>query len=65
MNFLGYVLFLPFIVFYSYILGPALKAVLIPGGLGILLLIMGPKPFFYHMKLAFADYRANKPVELS
>ncbi|WP_105168217.1 hypothetical protein [Pseudoalteromonas sp. T1lg23B] len=65
MNFIGYVLFLPFIVFYSYILGPALKAVLIPGGLAILLLIMGPKAFIHHMKLALEDYRANNPVELS
>ncbi|GAA0350912.1 hypothetical protein GCM10009092_14130 [Bowmanella denitrificans] len=40
---LGYVLFLPFLFFYSYILGPVLKAVLVPGGLMLLFLIQGWK----------------------
>ena len=31
-RFIGYVLFLPGIFFYSFILGPLLIAVLIPGG---------------------------------
>ena len=39
---IGYVLFVPFICFYSYVLGPMLKAVLIPGGVVVLALIMGP-----------------------
>ncbi len=29
---IGYVLFIPLIYFYSYLLGPILKAVLVPGG---------------------------------
>lgn len=39
----GYVLYIPFICFYSYILGPILKAVLIPGGLVLIALMMSPK----------------------
>lgn len=37
----GACIFLPFIGFYSYVLGPILKLVLIPGGLLLLLLILG------------------------
>lgn len=51
---LGYILFLPFLFFYSYILGPALKAVLVPGGLLLLFIIQGWKegivPFICCMK---------------
>ncbi|WP_373285023.1 hypothetical protein [Bowmanella pacifica] len=51
---LGYGLFLPFLFFYSYILGPVLKAVLLPGGLMLLFLIQGWKdgviPFLACMK---------------
>ena len=36
---IGYVLFIPLIYFYSYILGPILKAVLVPGGVVFLWLI--------------------------
>jgi hypothetical protein len=61
MNILGYILFLPFIFFYSYVLGPALKCVLIPGGLGLLLLIMGPKQFFYHLELAKQHDKETSP----
>lgn len=39
----GYVLYIPFICFYSYILGPILKAVLIPGGLVLIAFMMGPR----------------------
>ncbi|KAF7785893.1 hypothetical protein PRUB_a0295 [Pseudoalteromonas rubra] len=49
---IGYVLFIPFIMFYSYVLGPVLKAVLIPGGLALLFLILGPDAFFYHWRQA-------------
>ncbi|TDW61211.1 hypothetical protein LY04_00743 [Oceanimonas baumannii] len=48
---LGYVLFLPFLFFYSYILGPVLKLVLVPGGLALLFLVLGwrdgVKPFLH------------------
>lgn len=37
----GACIFLPFIGFYNYVLGPILKLVLIPGGLLLLLLILG------------------------
>ncbi|MBN7820051.1 hypothetical protein [Bowmanella yangjiangensis] len=51
---LGYILFLPFLFFYSYILGHALKAVLVPGGLLLLFIIQGWKdgvvPFIGCMK---------------
>ncbi|MDW7550529.1 hypothetical protein [Pseudoalteromonas peptidolytica] len=50
--FIGYILFMPFIGFYSYVLGPILKLVLLPGGLAVLCLIMGPKSFFAHLKRA-------------
>nr|MDC2855475.1 hypothetical protein [Ningiella sp. W23] len=40
---IGYVLFIPLIYFYSFILGPILKAVLVPGGVALLWLILGPK----------------------
>ncbi|MBD1582650.1 hypothetical protein [Pseudoalteromonas sp. S16_S37] len=65
MNILGYVLFLPFLYFYSYILGPVLKCVLIPGGLAVLMLIMGPKEFFHYMKLAKQAPTSHKPAELT
>jgi len=45
-RFIGYVLFLPGIFFYSFILGPLLIAVLVPGGLMLLLLILGYKGGF-------------------
>lgn len=38
---IGACIFLPFISFYSYVLGPILKLVLVPGGLLLLLLILG------------------------
>ncbi|WP_105259181.1 hypothetical protein [Pseudoalteromonas sp. T1lg88] len=53
---LGYILFMPFIVFYSYILGPILKAILLPGGLVLLALILGPKEF----TLAWREAQQNK-----
>ncbi|CAH9058302.1 hypothetical protein PSECIP111854_02175 [Pseudoalteromonas sp. CIP111854] len=65
MNVLGYVLFLPFIYFYSFILGQVLKCALIPGGLCVLMLIMGPKEFFKHMKLATQTQTSHKPAELT
>ncbi|MDN3486906.1 hypothetical protein QL989_16325 [Pseudoalteromonas sp. APC 3224] len=40
---IGYVLFIPLIYFYSFILGPILKAVLVPGGVTFLWLILGPQ----------------------
>ncbi|TMP35992.1 hypothetical protein [Pseudoalteromonas rubra] len=49
---IGYLLFIPFIVFYSYVLGPALKVVLVPGGLVILFFILGPDAFFHHWRKA-------------
>ncbi|MEJ6473835.1 hypothetical protein [Pseudoalteromonas piscicida] len=61
--FFGYILFIPFIFFYSYILGPVLKFVLIPGGLAILCLIMGPKDFFFYFNKAKAQ--TMKPVAIS
>ncbi|MCG7534911.1 hypothetical protein [Pseudoalteromonas sp. OOF1S-7] len=51
-RFFGYILFIPFIIFYSYVLGPVLKAVLVPGGLAILFFILGPEAFFYHWRKA-------------
>ncbi len=50
---LGFILFLPMIGFYSYVLGPVLKLVLVPGGLTILFLILGPKQFRFHFNRAF------------
>ncbi|GMM83835.1 hypothetical protein [Pseudoalteromonas sp. MTN2-4] len=38
---IGALIFLPFIGFYSYVLGPILKLILLPGGLLLLLLILG------------------------
>ena len=38
---IGACIFLPFIGFYSYVLGPTLKLILLPGGLLLLLLILG------------------------
>ena len=40
---IGACIFLPFIGFYSYILGPILKLILLTGGLLLLLLILGKK----------------------
>ena len=39
LRFFGACIFLPFIGLYSFVLGPILKLVLIPGGLLLLLLI--------------------------
>ncbi|MCF6442305.1 hypothetical protein L1077_23035 [Pseudoalteromonas luteoviolacea] len=50
---IGCILFVPFIAFYSYILGPALKLVLIPGGLMLFVIILGPKEFSTHWRAAF------------
>lgn len=41
LRFFGACIFLPFIGLYSFVLGPILKLVLIPGGLLLLLLILG------------------------
>ncbi|TMP30168.1 hypothetical protein CWB99_03105 [Pseudoalteromonas rubra] len=56
---IGYVLFIPFITFYSYVLGPALKVVLVPGGLAILFLILGPEAFFHHWRKAKSNTEAT------
>ncbi|MBT1065510.1 hypothetical protein KJY73_18125 [Bowmanella sp. Y26] len=62
---LGYILFLPFLFFYSYILGPVLKAVLVPGGLLLLFMIQGWKdgvvPFISCMKGQKSD--ANRLIQ--
>ncbi|KZN45898.1 hypothetical protein [Pseudoalteromonas luteoviolacea] len=50
---IGYILFVPFIAFYSYILGPVLKLVLIPGGLMLFVIILGPKEFSTYWHAAF------------
>lgn len=39
----GVLIFMPFIGCYSFIVGPLLMAVLIPGGVALLLLILGYK----------------------
>ncbi|RZM73047.1 hypothetical protein [Pseudoalteromonas rubra] len=57
-RFIGYVLFVPFIIFYSYVLGPVLKAFLVPGGLAILFFILGPEAFLFHWRNA----RNGQPV---
>lgn len=49
---IGYILFVPFIAFYSYVLGPVLKLVLIPGGLMLFIFILGPEAFLKHWRLA-------------
>lgn len=54
---LGYIIFMPFIIFYSYILGPILKAILLPGGLALLALILGPKEFVR----AWREAHAHRP----
>ncbi|MCF2858793.1 hypothetical protein L1286_15005 [Pseudoalteromonas sp. SMS1] len=59
---LGSLIFLPFIFFYSYVLGPVLKVVLVPGGLALLFLILGPNAFIAHWKAAAS---ASKPALLS
>ncbi|MDK1286389.1 hypothetical protein [Pseudoalteromonas umbrosa] len=50
---IGYILFVPFIAFYSYVLGPVLKLILIPGGLLLFVCIFGPKEFSIHWRAAF------------
>ncbi|TMP62471.1 hypothetical protein CWB77_06720 [Pseudoalteromonas sp. S1610] len=50
---IGYVLFIPLIYFYSFILGPILKAVLVPGGVVFLWLILGLKEGTRALKKAF------------
>lgn len=52
---IGYVLFIPLIYFYSFILGPILKAVLVPGGVVFLWLILGPKEGTRALKKAFRE----------
>ena len=49
---IGYFLFLPFIFFYSFVLGPILIAVLVPGGLALLVLILGYKDWVLALKKA-------------
>ncbi|MCK8102955.1 MAG: hypothetical protein ACPG5O_09080 [Pseudoalteromonas tetraodonis] len=50
---IGYILFIPLIYFYSYLLGPILKAVLVPGGVAFLWLILGPTEGTRALKKAF------------
>ncbi|MCK8125522.1 hypothetical protein MTF66_10915 [Pseudoalteromonas sp. 2CM39R] len=50
---IGYVLFIPLIYFYSFILGPILKAALVPGGVTFLWLILGPQEGTRALKKAF------------
>lgn len=47
---IGYILFIPFIIFYSYILGPLLIIILLPGGVLMLWMIMGPKEGYLALK---------------
>ncbi|KZN30108.1 hypothetical protein N480_03955 [Pseudoalteromonas luteoviolacea S2607] len=60
---LGSLIFLPFIFFYSYILGPVLKIVLLPGGLALLFLILGPKAFMQHWEAANSETKQTEPTE--
>ncbi|WP_343224734.1 hypothetical protein [Pseudoalteromonas sp. Of7M-16] len=52
---IGYILFIPFIAFYSYVLGPALKLVLVPGGMMLFFFILGPDEFSKHWQKAFSN----------
>ncbi|MGS0535724.1 hypothetical protein [Pseudoalteromonas sp. SaAl2] len=54
---IGFVLFIPFIFFYSYMLGPILKAILVPGGIILLWLILGPREGYKAIKKAFIEER--------
>ncbi|TMO01667.1 hypothetical protein [Pseudoalteromonas sp. S558] len=49
---IGYILFIPFITFYSYILGPLLIVILLPGGILMLWMIMGPKEGYLALKVS-------------
>lgn len=55
----GACIFLPFIGFYSYVLGPILKLVLIPGGLLLLLLILGKDDGFAVLIAAFKSEKSK------
>ncbi|MDQ9090714.1 hypothetical protein RC083_03790 [Pseudoalteromonas haloplanktis] len=57
---IGYLLFVPFIIFYSYMLGPVLKAILLPGGMLLLWLILGPKAGYLAFKQAFLNQNNRK-----
>lgn len=50
---IGYVLFVPFIIFYSYMLGPLLKAILLPSGILMVWIILGAKAGYVAFKQAF------------
>ncbi|KAF7771493.1 hypothetical protein PCIT_a4083 [Pseudoalteromonas citrea] len=54
---LGYLLFLPFIGFYSFVLGPVLKLVLLPGGMLLFFVILGPKSFMEHLRAAYPQLK--------
>ncbi|MDK2593504.1 hypothetical protein [Pseudoalteromonas obscura] len=63
---IGYILFIPFIAFYSYVLGPVLKLVLVPGGLMLFFFILGPDEFSIHWQKAFSKTQReceNVPVK--
>ena len=63
---IGACIFLPFIGFYSYVLGPILKLFLLPGGLLLLLLILGKEdgvePLIEALK---TKAKATESVEVS
>ncbi|MEQ3514452.1 hypothetical protein ABMY35_14095 [Pseudoalteromonas sp. BZB3] len=63
---IGACIFLPFIGFYSYVLGPILKLILLPGGLLLLLLILGKEdgvePLIEALK---TKTKATESVEVS
>ncbi|MBB1294828.1 hypothetical protein [Pseudoalteromonas sp. SR41-4] len=69
MNFIkqviGYGLFIPFIIFYSYMLGPLLKAILLPGGILMFWIILGPKEGYLALTKAFATKGKAKKCDRS
>ncbi|RXF03642.1 hypothetical protein D9981_05380 [Pseudoalteromonas phenolica O-BC30] len=63
---LAHVFFLPFIGFYSYVLGPILKLILLPGGLLLLLLILGKEDGVMPLIEAFkSKTKTPQSIELS
>ncbi|MEI8595799.1 hypothetical protein [Photobacterium sp. Hal280] len=52
---LRYGVYVPYLVFYSFVLGPIVGGILMLGGVAVLSLILGPKTSWLALKKAYRE----------
>lgn len=52
---LRYGVYVPYLVFYSFVLGPIVGGILMVGGVAVLSLILGPKTSWLALKKAYRE----------